>query len=77
MQTDLRSIVQTAFDVEGMSCSHCVAGVKKALLAVPGVTSAEVNLESKLATVVHESALPLAALIEAINLEGYEARIHG
>lgn len=32
--------------VEGMSCQHCVANVKKSLEAVPGVTSALPNLDS-------------------------------
>ena len=38
--------------VEGMTCASCVARVEKALLRVPGVVSAEVNLATETATVV-------------------------
>ena len=37
--------------IEGMSCMHCVGAVTKALKAVSGVNSVEVDLESKSATV--------------------------
>jgi len=38
-------------NVQGMSCQHCVAAVKKALSAVPGVTSVEVDLDKETVTV--------------------------
>ena len=37
--------------IEGMTCASCVARVEKALKAVPGVGSAEVNLATETATV--------------------------
>ena len=37
--------------VNGMMCAHCKANVEKALNALEGVASAEVNLEEKTATV--------------------------
>ena len=37
--------------IEGMTCASCVARVEKALKAVPGVASAEVNLATERATV--------------------------
>jgi len=55
----------------GMSCEHCVRAVTRALLAVPGVTSATVSLQEKCARV--EGNPDPEAVIEAIKNEGYEA----
>jgi copper chaperone len=56
--------------VEGMSCKHCVMHVKTALEGVAGVSSAEVDLESKSATVSGEG-LDDAALKAAVAEAGY------
>ena len=58
-------------NVIGMMCPHCVAHVKKALEAVPGVTAGEVSLENKNA-VVEGTALDAAALAAAVTGAGYE-----
>ncbi|EYD77383.1 Lead, cadmium, zinc and mercury transporting ATPase, Copper-translocating P-type ATPase [Rubellimicrobium mesophilum DSM 19309] len=58
--------------IEGMTCASCVARVEKALLAVPGVTSANVNLATERATV--QGAADPAALVAAIEDAGYDAR---
>ncbi len=58
--------------VTGMTCDHCVNAVTAALKDVPGVTDAVVSLEEKQATVTAES-VELAALIAAVEEEGYEA----
>ena len=42
---------RTEFPVEGMTCASCVARVGKALLSVPGVLSASVNLATRSGTV--------------------------
>ncbi len=57
--------------VAGMTCQHCVARVEKAILAVPGVETAEVDLESASARV--EGGQP-HAVIAALGEIGYEAR---
>ena len=59
--------------IEGMTCASCVGRVEKALKAVPGVTSAVVNLATEKAT-VHGSA-DAAALAAAIENAGYDARV--
>jgi|TARA_A100001391_G_scaffold111858_1_gene75162 heavy metal translocating P-type ATPase len=59
--------------VEGMTCASCVGRVEKALLSVPGVTSASVNLASERASVSGSASLTEAALVAAIASAGYQA----
>jgi copper chaperone CopZ len=57
--------------IEGMSCKHCVMHVKEALVGVPGVESADVDLAKKSA-VVTGSALDDEAMKAAVADAGYE-----
>jgi len=63
----------TTLNIEGMSCEHCVSHVKKALEAVPGVSSALVNLKEKTARVEHGDSVSGEALKAAVSEAGYEA----
>lgn len=56
--------------VTGMTCSHCAAAVRKALLAVPGVQAAEVDLTSNTAMVSGKD-LDQAVLKAAVEAAGY------
>jgi Cu+-exporting ATPase len=66
-------VAQQGFDigVEGMTCASCVRRVEKAILAVPGVVSASVNLATGRATVKAVGGTPLAAIEAAIREAGY------
>lgn len=64
--------MNTELKIDGMVCGHCVASVKKALEAVPGVESALVSLPEGRATVRGTAELP--ALFGAVQEEGYTAR---
>ena len=59
--------------IDGMTCAACVTRVEKALLAVPGVTKAAVNLATKSARV--EGAAQPDRLIEAVDDIGYGASL--
>ena len=61
--------------VEGMTCASCVGRVERALMAVPGVTQAVVNLATERATV--NGSANAAPLITAIEDVGYDARVIG
>jgi heavy metal translocating P-type ATPase len=61
------------FAIDGMTCASCVARVERALKAVPGVTSATVNLATESAHV--EGVADPASLLEAVKGAGYVARL--
>ncbi|MDR3265897.1 MAG: copper chaperone CopZ [Synergistaceae bacterium] len=68
-------MTQKVFNVEGMSCSHCVKAVTKALEALDGVASAKVELEARTAAVEFDAAKVSDAQIRAaIEEEGYEVK---
>ena len=60
--------------VRGMTCTHCVASVRRALLESPGVHVAEVDLEAGEARVSGEGAAP-EQLVSAVESLGYEAEV--
>ncbi len=65
----------TDFGIEGMSCASCVARVEKAITAVPGVTSAVVNLATERATVTYSEPVSTEAVLRAIEKAGYEPKL--
>ena len=67
------SVDEVVLQVEGMTCASCVARVEKALLKVPGVVSASVNLATDRATVQALSTAPALVLKAAVEKAGYGA----
>ena len=65
-------IKEFELEIGGMTCASCVARVERALLAVPGVTDANVNLATERATV--HGVADESALIAAVERTGYNAR---
>ena len=61
------------FHVEGMMCQHCRAHVLHALEGVPGVESAEVDLEKAEARVSLKEDVADETLIGAVTGAGYQA----
>ncbi|OCP15511.1 copper-translocating P-type ATPase [Ensifer sp. LC54] len=56
-----------------MTCASCVARVEKAIRAVPGVTSASVNLATERADVRFDGTTKTADIVKAIENSGYGA----
>jgi Cu+-exporting ATPase len=61
------------FQIDGMSCASCVGRVEKALLKLPGVLTASVNLATEKATVEALSRVAFSELQAAITKAGYTA----
>ncbi|MDO7898440.1 heavy-metal-associated domain-containing protein [Pseudomonas citrulli] len=58
------------FNVQGMSCGHCVNAITQAVQARDPAAEVQVDLGAK--TVQVQSSLPTDAVVEAIKEEGYE-----
>lgn len=80
-QVLIQAIERTGYDVpastvelsiEGMTCASCVSRVEKALNAVNGVSTANVNLATERATVTGTASIE--SLIAAIDKAGYDAK---
>jgi len=64
--------MEKTMTIEGMMCSHCEAHVKKALEAIPGVTSAAVSHKAGTAVVTLSSPVEDAALKAAVEVQDYK-----
>ncbi|UFS64025.1 heavy metal translocating P-type ATPase [Paracoccus denitrificans] len=67
--------LETRLSIEGMSCASCVGRVEKALAALPGVTSAQVNLATASATIHHSPGVAPQALADTVTAKGYPAEL--
>ena len=63
-----------SIDIEGMTCASCVSRVEKALLKVPSVQSASVNLATERATVQLTDTSNVEFLFKAIEKAGYKGQ---
>ncbi|MHC8398816.1 heavy-metal-associated domain-containing protein [Pseudomonas sp. MDT1-17] len=61
------------FNVQGMSCGHCVKAITQALQAKDPAASVRIDLAAKEVGV--ESALTSDQVIAVISEEGYEAKV--
>ena len=65
----------TTLLVDGMTCDHCVASIRKAVGGVDGVTDVAVDLPSGQVTVTADTAPDQEALRAAVEDAGYDLRI--
>ena len=66
--------MKKVLSIEGMMCGHCQAHVEKALKAMDSVTSVEVSLENKNATVELSKDISDAEFKAVIDDAGYELK---
>ncbi len=64
--------VIATYKVLGMTCSHCVAAVTSELMAVPGVSNVDVNLETGDVVVTATRDINRETVNSAIDEAGYE-----
>ena len=71
---DANAIQHVALRIGGMNCAHCPPEIKKALAALPGVISAQVNPTTKVANVRYDPAQTKTTdLLRTIRSRGYTA----
>lgn len=61
--------METIYKVSGMMCKHCAARVEKAIKAVSGVESVEIDLDRAIAKVSGEAKPD--AVMAAVTAVGY------
>ena len=62
-----------SFEIEGMSCGHCVARVEKTLSRLDGVQVQKVNVGS--AEVLYDpDRTPFETIAQALDDAGYQAK---
>lgn len=61
------------FNVQGMSCGHCVKAITQAVQAKDSAAQVQVDLSAR--TVQVQSSLSVDAVLQAIKEEGYEASL--
>jgi len=65
----------TTYDVQGMTCGHCVSAVTEELTALSGVTAVDVDLDAagtSKVTVTSEQPLDDDAVRAAVDEAGYQ-----
>ncbi|MFI6227602.1 heavy-metal-associated domain-containing protein [Micromonospora echinospora] len=60
------------YQVQGMTCGHCVSAVSSELGAVDGVTDVQVDLASGQVTVTSDAPLETETVRAAVDEAGFE-----
>jgi len=69
-------IEQQTFNVQGMTCSSCVARVEKAVMGLGGIQKASVNFATEQMQVVFEKQdIGIVEIIEQVSKAGYQAEV--
>lgn len=62
------------YEVEGMSCGHCVSAVREEVGALAGVTDVQVDLDTGRVTVVSDDGVSDELVQGAVREAGYEVK---
>ncbi|MET7749136.1 copper ion binding protein [Micromonospora sp. NPDC005367] len=65
-------MVTTTYQVQGMTCGHCVSAVSAEVGAITGVNDVQVDLATGRVTVTSESPLDTDAVRAAVDEAGYD-----
>lgn len=70
----ISSATRLSLPVDGMTCASCVGRVEKALKAVPGISTASVNLATERADITLNDSGDALSAVRAIESAGYSVR---
>ncbi|QGN45683.1 heavy-metal-associated domain-containing protein [Micromonospora sp. WMMD558] len=65
-------MVTTTYQVQGMTCGHCVSSVSAEVSAIKGVGDVQVDLATGQVTVTSESPLDIETVRAAVDEAGYD-----
>lgn len=65
-------MTETTYQVQGMTCDHCVRAVTGELTGLDGVTAVDVDLPSGAVRVTSDAPLDEADVRAAVDEAGYE-----
>ncbi|MCW2948914.1 MAG: cation-transporting ATPase [Actinoallomurus sp.] len=65
-------MINTRYEVTGMTCGHCVSAVTEEIGRIDGVTGVDVELATGSVTVTSTATLSREAVREAVDEAGYE-----
>ena len=62
----------TTVSAEGIVCGGCTNSVKKALLAIPGVSDVGVEVPEKRVTVSHDGRVTRSTVVDGLKRAGFQ-----
>jgi copper chaperone len=62
----------TTLNVPDISCGHCKSSIEGAVSGLPGVNSAEVNIQARTVDLDLSDAAELDQIVDAIEDQGYD-----
>ncbi|WP_018731537.1 heavy-metal-associated domain-containing protein [Salinispora oceanensis] len=65
-------MVTTTYQVQGMTCGHCVAAVSAEVGELPGVEQVEVDLAAGRLTVTSQHPMKVETVRAAVDEAGYD-----
>ncbi|AMW35273.1 heavy-metal-associated domain-containing protein [Haematospirillum jordaniae] len=67
-------MAELTIKISGMTCSGCARTVEKAVMGIPGVTSARVDLSRQEVTLEAQETLQLSTVQKAVEQAGFDIR---
>jgi copper ion binding protein len=65
-------MASTSYQVQGMTCDHCVRAVRSEIGQIPGVADVAVDLHTGRVTVSTDRPIDNDAVVAAVDEAGYE-----
>ena len=62
----------TTVTTDGIACGGCASSVKKALLAIPGVSDVGVEVPEKRVTVSHDERVTRTTVVDGLKKAGFQ-----